>query len=164
MKKRRKFIPSSTWKAVSSCSEVGLRALASELAFELQRGDRVFLEGALGAGKSTFARFLIEALGVSQPPEGSPTFAIAHEYFSKKGDVIHIDFYRLKSEHEIDEAGVSAYFWERDAIVLSEWATQFPEFYEKVRTASTGRVWNVDLKFSDSDDHRSVKINTQAAS
>ncbi len=138
--------------------------MAAELARELGSGDRVFLEGPLGAGKTTFARFLLESLGVSQPPEGSPTFAIAHEYFSRRGEVIHIDFYRLKSEAEIDAAGIPSYFWERDAIVISEWASQFPGFFEKASaTAREGcRSWSVRLAFAaeapGSSERRAVEI------
>src|SRR5882672_2202647 len=111
----------SLWKATHGSSEPELRLLARGLATELVSGDRVLLEGPLGAGKTTFARALLEGLGVEQPPEGSPTFAIAHEYRARGREVVHIDFYRLKHESEIDEAGIPAYFWERDAIVICEW-------------------------------------------
>ena len=57
----------------------------------LAQGSRVLLEGPMGAGKTTFARALLRALGVRQPPEGSPTFAIAHEYDSPRGGVVHYD-------------------------------------------------------------------------
>src|SRR3954471_23594503 len=107
-------------KNTPGCSEDDSRALARALARELKAGDRVFLEGPLGAGKTTFARALLEGIGVTQPPEGSPTFAIAHEYRVSegvsRGPVIHIDLYRLKSEGELEAAGIAAYFWERDAI------------------------------------------------
>src|SRR5262245_58300605 len=91
------------WKIAPGCSEDHSRQLARELAGELRNGDRVLLEGTLGAGKTTFARALLEALGVHQPPEGSPTFAIAHEYRARAvPEIVHIDFYRLKHESEIE--------------------------------------------------------------
>src|SRR4051812_19325140 len=98
----------SLWTSAPSCAESELLRIARDFAAVLSRGDRVLLEGEMGVGKTTFARALLEGLGVVQPPEGSPTFAIAHEYFSARGDVVHIDFYRLKSEAEIEDAGVSA--------------------------------------------------------
>lgn len=105
----------------------------------------------MGAGKTTFARALIEGLGIEQPPEGSPTFAIAHEYLSSKGEVIHMDLYRLRTEGELEEAGVVAYFWEREAITITEWLSNFPEF-EKAVLESAGRVWEVRLGFSERGD------------
>lgn len=126
------------------CSEENTLALARELAVEIRPGDRVFLEGPLGAGKTTFARALLSGLGVHQPPEGSPTFAIAHEYDSPKGNVVHLDLYRLRTEEELEQAGVSAYFWEREAIVLVEWISLFTDFAESIRRE--GRIWDVALE------------------
>lgn len=116
------------WKAEQNCSEPRLAEIAGELALHLRVGDRVWLQGELGAGKSTFARAVLHALGVRDLAEGSPTFSIAHEYRSFAGDVIHLDLYRLEAESEIEDAGVPAYFWEREAIVLAEWMDRFPGF------------------------------------
>jgi tRNA threonylcarbamoyladenosine biosynthesis protein TsaE len=119
----------------------------------------VLLEGPLGAGKTTFSRALIEGLGASQPPEGSPSFAIAHEYVSTRGAVVHVDFYRLRSEDEIAEAGIEAYFWERPAIVLAEWTSLWPGFEQAVLREGAGRVWRVSLAFvADSPAARAVRI------
>ncbi|MGZ3686854.1 MAG: tRNA (adenosine(37)-N6)-threonylcarbamoyltransferase complex ATPase subunit type 1 TsaE [Bdellovibrionota bacterium] len=132
--------------------EEELRAAAAELARELAPGDRVLLEGVMGAGKTTFARALLSALGVHQPPEGSPTFAIAHEYEAPRGDVVHIDYYRLKSEAEIEDAGIPGYYWERQAIVISEWLAQFPEFERAV--LKSGRCVQVSLVIEEGDSSR----------
>ena len=86
----------------------------------------------MGSGKSTFARALLESLGASRPAEGSPSFAIAHEYETPRGETVHVDFYRIRSEREIAEAGIPAYYWERDAIVISEWLSNWPKFESAV--------------------------------
>lgn len=99
----------------------------------------------MGVGKTTFARALLHSLGVQQPPEGSPTFAIAHEYESPAGGVVHIDYYRLKSQDEIDDVGIPSYYWERDLIVVSEWLSSWPDFEKKV--IESGRTWQVNLSF-----------------
>ena len=67
--------------------------LARRLADAIRPGDLVFLEGPLGAGKTTFVRALADALGVTDPVR-SPSFTIANIY---KGDVTvqHLDLYRL---------------------------------------------------------------------
>lgn len=127
------------------CSESTLFQVATALARDLGPRDRVLLEGPMGVGKTTFAKALIAGLGVMQPPEGSPTFAIAHEYHSPRGAVIHLDLYRLRSEAEIDEAGIPAYFWERDAIVISEWLSQWPKLEDLIK--GCGRCWLVKLEF-----------------
>lgn len=141
-------------------SESRLAVIAEELASQLGPRDLVLLEGQMGAGKSTFARALIRSLGVHQPAEGSPTFAIAHEYESARGEIIHIDFYRFKSEQEIDEAGATAYFWERAAIVLSEWTSAFADF-ERALFQSVGaerQIWRIDLQFGETPELRRVEI------
>lgn len=139
------------WKAASACSEQELLEIARRLARELGPGDRVLLEGPMGAGKTTFTRALLEGLGVLQPAEGSPSFAIAHEYSSPRFDVIHIDFYRIKSEAEIVFAGIEAYFWERSqALVIAEWTSLWAEFEAAVEATvqDKARIWRVELAFS----------------
>lgn len=131
------------------CSEAIVLSVANDLAKEIGPNDHVFLEGPMGAGKTTFARALLQSLGVRQPPEGSPSFAIAHEYDSKLGLVVHIDFYRIRDEAEIDDAGIPSYFWERDAIVISEWLSSRPEFEKAVLSAPRegAKNWCVRLNF-----------------
>jgi tRNA threonylcarbamoyladenosine biosynthesis protein TsaE len=114
----------------------------------------------MGAGKSTFARLVLEALGVEQSAEGSPTFALAHEYRSLRGEVIHLDCYRLRSEEELEAAGVLDYFWERRALVLAEWVSLFPELEESLKRGLSGvALWKVELGFQEGDpEKRSLRI------
>jgi tRNA threonylcarbamoyladenosine biosynthesis protein TsaE len=144
--------PLSQWKVAQNCSEHELALIASALARELKGGDRVLLEGHLGAGKSTFARYLLLGLGVRQPPEGSPTFAIAHQYETPSLNVVHLDLYRLKSESEIEEAGIPQYFWDRSTIVIAEWISLWPIFESLVaKESSEFRNWKVRLDFAEKD-------------
>ena len=147
----------SLWKSAQNCAEPEFARIAKDLAALVHSGDRVLLEGEMGVGKTTFARSLLQGLGVIQPPEGSPSFAIAHEYLSVKGPVVHVDFYRLKSDIEIEEAGIGAYFWERDAVIISEWISLFPEFEKAVMSNSVHSIWLVGLELSGTD-RRDVRI------
>jgi tRNA threonylcarbamoyl adenosine modification protein YjeE len=99
-------------------------ALGAAIARRLQRGDAVALWGDLGAGKTTLARAILMALGVTGEVP-SPTFTIVQSYETAKLLVSHYDLYRLKSAREMDELGLD------DALdqgaVLVEWPVRAPE-------------------------------------
>ena len=81
--------------------EAALDRAARDLGKRLEPGAVVWLEGELGAGKTTFARGLAQALGVPGPTP-SPTYALVHHYDGRRGPVYHVDCYRLGSP---DQAG-----------------------------------------------------------
>ena len=76
----------------------GTEALGERLAATLSQNDVVYLEGDLGAGKTTFARGLARGLGAAAREVASPTFALLHEYASPGGAIVlrHLDLYRLE--------------------------------------------------------------------
>ncbi|WP_306016148.1 tRNA (adenosine(37)-N6)-threonylcarbamoyltransferase complex ATPase subunit type 1 TsaE [Oceanicaulis sp. MMSF_3324] len=80
--------------------------LGARLARMLKRGDAVLLEGGLGAGKTTLARGVIEALtGIADAP--SPTYTLVQHYETADGLVLlHADLYRLEHPDELDELGI----------------------------------------------------------
>lgn len=121
------------WKLERLCSESQLSEIAHELWLALRnvqsvtrRAVFVSLEGEMGAGKSTFARALLRLENPTLVFKGSPTFALAHEYAGAEGMWIHTDLYRMKSEDELREAGIEAFFWEREkTVILVEWLSLF---------------------------------------
>lgn len=78
--------------------------------------------GEMGAGKTTFIRALVEALGVDPEEANSPSFSIINEYRSDTTAelIYHFDLYRLESVEEALEIGVEDYF-DSGALCLLEW-------------------------------------------
>jgi tRNA threonylcarbamoyladenosine biosynthesis protein TsaE len=65
----------------------------------------LYLQGDLGAGKTTCARSLLRALGVVGLVR-SPTYTLVESYELAGLTCIHVDLYRLQSLSEVDELGV----------------------------------------------------------
>ena len=93
-------------------------ALGARIAAGLLSGDAVALEGDLGAGKTTLARAILQALGVSERVP-SPTFTLVQCYETPRLSVRHFDLYRIESESDIEELGLDDALDE--GAVLIEW-------------------------------------------
>jgi tRNA threonylcarbamoyladenosine biosynthesis protein TsaE len=80
------------------------------------------LHGTLGAGKTTFVRHLLHALGV-QGRIKSPTYAVMESYELQGLNVSHFDFYRFKDPQEFEDAGFRDVF-ASPGLKLAEWPEQ----------------------------------------
>lgn len=102
--------------------DIGTTArIARTLAPLLKNGDVVALFGDLGAGKTAFARFLIQALGVEDEVP-SPTFTLVQTYDVEGRDfeaVWHFDLYRIDDPDDLDELGMDEAF--DTGVTLIEW-------------------------------------------
>jgi tRNA threonylcarbamoyladenosine biosynthesis protein TsaE len=96
-----------------------MAALGATLGAQLRAGDLIALNGALGAGKTTFTRGLGEALGV-RGAVTSPTFVLARTHPRSDGGapLVHVDAYRLSSPAELDDLDIDF----AASIVVVEWA------------------------------------------
>ncbi len=105
-------------------NEDATKQLAVDVAMAINGGALIFLEGDLGAGKTTFARSLIRQL--SREPElevPSPTFSIVQPYELDHSaglvQILHVDLYRLSGSSQVEELGL--YPLETGVIALVEW-------------------------------------------
>ena len=99
--------------------ELATSALGQELAPHLRTGMVVWLDGDLGAGKTTLVRALLRALGHAGPVK-SPTYTLVEVYVVSSIYLYHFDFYRFSEAEEFEDAGLGEYFRD-DSICLVEW-------------------------------------------
>jgi tRNA threonylcarbamoyladenosine biosynthesis protein TsaE len=100
-------------------TEAQLIAEAERLGRALPAGSVVYLEGELGAGKTTAVRALARGLGVDEATS-SPTYALVHRYAGRRGPVFHLDCFRLRSPAEAADLDWEGLVGEGD-VLLVEW-------------------------------------------
>ena len=132
----------------------------------------VDLRGDLGAGKTTFARHLLRALGVRGRIK-SPTFTVLEPYEAAGGLTIsHFDFYRFSDPREWDDAGFRDVF-AGSGLKLAEWSDKAgphlpdPDLRLSIRVADDGEQREVQLQaFSEAGVAllHAMSSNTSAAS
>jgi tRNA threonylcarbamoyladenosine biosynthesis protein TsaE len=128
-------------------SEEAMRALGASLAARWREGDVVFLEGPLGAGKTTFVRGLVAGLGHEEIVR-SPTFNLI-QTFETNPPIMHADLYRVAGWEGI---GIEEYF--DTHLCLIEWA-------DRARGAlPEGAVWHVSIRFE--GEGRTVEVTPPA--
>lgn len=92
---------------------------AARVGSSLDAGDVLLLSGAIGSGKTHFARSLIQSLMPEPEDVPSPTFTLVQTYDTPAGEIWHCDLYRLNALEEVDELGLVDAF--DTAICLVEW-------------------------------------------
>ncbi len=100
-------------------TEDEMMQFGSALAKVCEPGCVVFLEGELGAGKTTLVRGVLRALGHSGAVK-SPTYTLVEQYDFDKKRIYHFDLYRLGSPEELEYMGGRDYF-QANTISFIEW-------------------------------------------
>lgn len=124
--------------------EAATVALAQDVAASLDGGLVVYLHGELGAGKTSFTRALLRALGVGERVK-SPTYSLVEEYRLADGRrAWHLDLYRIADPGELEWLGLDA-LADADALALVEWpghgagALPSPDLHVRLAHAGDGR-------------------------
>jgi len=99
--------------------EADTLALGATLAAHLAPGSVVWLEGDLGAGKTTLVRGLLRAAGETGPVK-SPTYTLVEVHVVSGLNFYHFDFYRFTQAEEYLDAGLDEYF-SGSGVCLVEW-------------------------------------------
>lgn len=103
--------------------EAGTIALGASLARTLAPGLAIYLQGDLGAGKTTLTRALLHTAGYAGHVK-SPTYTLCEPYTiileSKPVNLFHFDLYRMKSPDEFLDAGFREHF-NSSSICIVEW-------------------------------------------
>lgn len=107
----------------------------------------IFLQGQLGAGKTTLSRGFLHGLGVTGAIK-SPTFTLVEPYSLTDRHVFHFDLYRIADSEELTYIGLRDYFTD-NSICLIEWPERGqghlpqPDLICQLSLHSDGRLLNL---------------------
>ena len=85
------------------------------------------LHGNLGAGKTTWVKYLVSHLGGDARQVDSPTFSIVNTYEVNGNQIHHFDLDRLESLEEIEDIGFMEYI-DSGNLCIIEWPEKIAEF------------------------------------
>lgn len=125
---------------------------AAEIAGMLKGREVLAYFGDLGAGKTTFSRYLCNALGVRDEVT-SPTFAMVHEYHTGPFPVYHFDMYRVDGEDSLFSTGYYDYLG--TGLLLIEWS-------ENIEDLLPADAWRLTLAYGASENERIIRLENNA--
>lgn len=115
--------------------------IAQDLLSSLADKSILALSGNLGAGKTTFVKFLAKALGLEENIT-SPTFVLLKAYdidFADFKKFVHVDCYRLDAKEDLADIGLQDYVADTSNLLLIEWA-------DKINNLPQDKVLNIRIE------------------
>lgn len=128
-------------------TDEAMQLLGQRIAPFLSAGDVVYLQGELGAGKTTLVRGIARGMGYAGRVT-SPTFTIMNIY-PNEPDIYHFDFYRL-DHHDLPDLGLDDYL-SGEGVVLIEWPEIGMEFLPE-------EAMVIEISLIDDDYERGRKV------
>ncbi len=126
--------------------EAATLALGGRLGHALAAGLSIWLQGDLGAGKTTLTRGVLRALGFAGRVK-SPTYTLVELYTLSRFNLYHFDLYRFTDPDEWEDAGFREYF-NPASVCLVEWPEKAggrlppPDLRVRIEIPDAGRtVW-----------------------
>lgn len=137
--------------------EAATVAAGAKIGRALNTGCVVFLVGELGAGKTTFTRGVLRALGHAGSVK-SPTYTLCEPYdLADEAQLCHLDLYRLSNPEELEFLGIRDYV-ASGAILLIEWPSKgegwlpAPDLQVALQATDTGRQLEISAMTADGQD------------
>lgn len=116
----------------------------------------ILLYGDLGAGKTTFTKFLAKKLNIKETVS-SPTFVVSKTYrLNKNHQMLHYDFYRLGTLDDLSEIG----FWEgiKNNLSVIEWPNKITKFEIQLKSLNEAQIIKIYFKHQDDPNTRKIII------
>ena len=113
---------------------------AHRLGLVLDAGDTVLLNGPIGAGKTLFARALIQSRLAEYEDVPSPTFTLIQTYETPNVEIWHADLYRISDSGDVVELGLAEAF--ENQICLVEWP-------DRLGSLSPKNALTIDVKLDE---------------
>jgi len=130
------------------------RELAKEiLGIQSDRSIIIFLEGELGAGKTTFTKGILKGFDYQELVK-SPTYNLVEIHETKNHKIFHFDLYRISEPIELEEIGVDEYLKELGSVSIFEW----PKNGEAVLPSPDFHV-QISYKDTDQNSKRELSIS-----
>ena len=132
--------------------EVGSLFSRNLLEKNYSRSIIIFLEGNLGAGKTTFTKGVMRGLGYKELVK-SPTYNLVEIHETENLKVFHFDLYRINDPHELTEIGIEEYLEEVNSISIFEWP-------ENAQALLPQPDYTIQIKHSENGllDERNIRI------